>query len=51
MDGGAWQATARGVAKSWTRLSYFTFGSLVPQPRVKPRALGRVLTTGPPGSP
>ena len=25
MDGGAWWATVRGVAKSWTRLSYFTF--------------------------
>ena len=27
MDGGAWQATVHGVAKSWTRLSYFTFTS------------------------
>ena len=25
MDGGAWQATIHGVAKSWTRLSDFTF--------------------------
>ena len=25
MDRGAWQATAHGVAKSWTRLSDFTF--------------------------
>ena len=25
MDGGAWQATIRGVAKSQTRLSDFTF--------------------------
>ena len=25
MDGGAWQATVYGVAKSWTRLSDFTF--------------------------
>ena len=25
MDGGAWQAAVRGVAKSWTRLSDFTF--------------------------
>ena len=25
MDGGAWWATVRGVAKSWTRLSEFTF--------------------------
>ena len=24
MDGGAWWATVRGVAKSWTRLSDFT---------------------------
>ena len=24
MDGGAWWATVRGVAKSWTRLSNFT---------------------------
>ena len=24
-DGGAWQATVLGVAKSWTRLSDFTF--------------------------
>ena len=26
MDGGAWQATVHGVAKSWTRLSDFTLG-------------------------
>ena len=25
MDGGAWWATVHGVAKSWTRLSDFTF--------------------------
>ena len=25
MDGGTWQATVHGVAKSWTRLSNFTF--------------------------
>ena len=25
MDGGAWQAVVHGVAKSWTRLSDFTF--------------------------
>ena len=25
MDGGAWQAAVHGVAKSWTRLSNFTF--------------------------
>ena len=25
MDGRAWQATVHGVAKSWTRLSDFTF--------------------------
>ena len=25
MDGGAWRATVRGVAESWTRLSDFTF--------------------------
>ena len=25
MDGGAWWATAHGVAKSWTRLSDFIF--------------------------
>ena len=25
MDGGAWQATVHGVAKSWTRLNDFTF--------------------------
>ena len=24
MDGGAWQATVHGVAKSWTRLNDFT---------------------------
>ena len=24
MDGGAWQATVHGVAKSWTQLSDFT---------------------------
>ena len=29
MDGGAWLATVHGVAKSWTRLSDFTF--LYPQ--------------------
>ena len=27
MDGRAWQATVHGVAKSWTRLSDFTFTS------------------------
>ena len=25
MDRGAWEAAVHGVAKSWTRLSYFTF--------------------------
>ena len=25
MDGGAWQAAVNGVAKTWTRLSNFTF--------------------------
>ena len=25
MDGGAWWAAVRGVAKSWTQLSNFTF--------------------------
>ena len=25
MDGGAWEAAAQGVVKSWTRLSDFTF--------------------------
>ena len=25
MDGGAWKAAVHGVAKSWTRLSNFTF--------------------------
>ena len=25
MDGGAWCAAVHGVAKGWTRLSYFTF--------------------------
>ena len=25
MDGGAWKAAVRGVAKSWTQLSDFTF--------------------------
>ena len=25
MDGGAWWAAVRGVARSWTRLSNFTF--------------------------
>ena len=25
MDGGVWQAAVHGVAKSWTRLSDFTF--------------------------
>ena len=24
-DGGAWQATVHGIAKSWTQLSHFTF--------------------------
>ena len=27
MDGGAWWATVHGAAKSWTRLSDFTFTS------------------------
>ena len=30
MDGGAWQATVLGVAKSQTGLSNFTFTGLVP---------------------
>ena len=31
MDGGAWQATVHGFAKSWTRLSDLTFFlSIVP---------------------
>ena len=30
MEGGAWEATVHGMAKSWTRLSNFT-GSLVSQ--------------------
>ena len=30
MDGGAWQATVLGVAKSQTRLSDFMFTGLVP---------------------
>ena len=25
MDGGAWRTAIHGAAKSWTRLSYFTF--------------------------
>ena len=25
MDGGAWQAAVRGIAKSWTQLSDFSF--------------------------
>ena len=29
MDGGAWWATVHGVAKSWTRLSDFTFKGTV----------------------
>ena len=29
MDGGAWWATVHGVAKSWTRLSDFTFTMLL----------------------
>ena len=29
MDGGTWWATVHGVAKSWTRLSDFTFTSLL----------------------
>ena len=29
MDGGAWWATVHGVAKSWTRLSDFTFTPLL----------------------
>ena len=30
MDGGAWEAAAQGVVKSWTRLSDFTFTFHVP---------------------
>ena len=30
MDGGAWWAAVHGVAKSWTRLSNFTFTFLFP---------------------
>ena len=29
MDGGAWWAAVHGVAKSWTRLSDFTFHTLL----------------------
>ena len=29
MEGGSWQATVHGVTKSWTRLSDFTFTSLL----------------------
>ena len=29
MDGGAWWATVHGVAKSWTRLSGFTFTFII----------------------
>ena len=31
MDGGAWWATVHGVAKSWTRLSDFTFHFHAPE--------------------
>ena len=32
IDGGAWQATVQGVAKSWTRLSDFTTTTLLQNP-------------------
>ena len=32
MDGGTWWATVHGVAKSWTRLSDFTFTFLMGEP-------------------
>ena len=31
MDGGAWWAAVHGVAKSWTRLSDFTFNFHFPE--------------------
>ena len=34
MDRGAWKATVHGVAKSWTRLSDFTFTLLLDQEEV-----------------
>ena len=37
MDRGAWQATVHWVAKSWTRLSDFTFfGFYQPGPSIHP---------------
>ena len=36
MDGGAWEAAAHGVAKSRTRLSYFTFTCLLSEPLGNP---------------
>ena len=40
LDGGAWQATVHGVAKSWTRLSDFTFTLLLRERNVEIRIIG-----------
>ena len=54
MEGGAWWATVHGVAKSWTRLSDFTFTVLLGSCFIK---LSRVIfinsvhTRHPPGRP
>ena len=42
MDRGAWWATVHGVAKSRTRLSDFTFTSLIKKLQPRSKFLGRI---------
>ena len=54
MDGGAWQAAVHGVARSWTRLSDFTFTfyfhALEKEMAIHSRVLAwRIPGTGEPG--
>ena len=44
MDGGAWWATVHGIAKSWTRLSDFTFTFKYTYNIVAPQYIQQMLT-------
>ena len=46
MDRGAWQATVRGVSKSWTRLSDFHFSSVVSASAVSLASIAGVIQIG-----
>ena len=50
MDAGAWRAAVHGVAKSWTRLSDFTFHALEKEMATHSSVLAwRIPGTGEPG--